>query len=275
MRLFFLLIFLTTSCATTSKNLKSLETLFSNLETSKGFDFHGFAGHQFKLDDFDIKVVLPKTLDKDLRWIWRARFFGHEPQLDIALLNKGFCVVYTDIGGLYGSPKAVSRWDKTYDFMTRVGLHKKVVLEGMSRGGLITYNWAKQNPKKVAAIYADAPVCHILSWPAGKGNGPGSKNNWQECLNAYSLTESTALSAQVSPIDGLEPLAKAKVPIIHVCGADDKVVPMAENTEILASRYRKLGGKIKVISKPGVGHHPHSLKDPKVILDFILEKGLF
>ena len=33
----------------------------------------------------------------------------------------------------------------------------------------------------------------------------------------------------------------------------------------------KNGGKIKVIRKPGVGHHPHSLKDPTEILDFLLK----
>ena len=28
---------------------------------------------------------------------------------------------------------------------------------------------------------------------------------------------------------------------------------------------------MKVILKPGVGHHPHSLKDPTPIVDFILQ----
>ena len=27
------------------------------------------------------------------------------------------------------------------------------------------------------------------------------------------------------------------------------------------SRYQTLGGTIELIAKPGVGHHPHSLKD--------------
>lgn len=49
---------------------------------------------------------------------------------------------------------------------------------------------------------------------------------------------------------------------------------MSENTDILAKRYKELGGKIEVISKPGIGHHPHSLPNPEVILKFILEKGL-
>jgi hypothetical protein len=48
-------------------------------------------------------------------------------------------------------------------------------------------------------------------------------------------------------------------------------VPVSENTAILEARYKKLGGSIQVIYKPGIGHHPHSLKDPKPIVDFILK----
>ena len=67
------------------------------------------------------------------------------------------------------------------------------------------------------------------------------------------------------------PLAKAKIPLLHVVGDADVAVPVSENTAILEARYKKLGGKIQVIHKPGIGHHPHSLKDPKPIVDFILK----
>jgi alpha-beta hydrolase superfamily lysophospholipase len=66
-------------------------------------------------------------------------------------------------------------------------------------------------------------------------------------------------------------LAKAGIPLIHVVGQADSVVPVEENTDILEQRYKALGGKIVVIRKEGVDHHPHSLKDPKPLLDFILE----
>ena len=65
-------------------------------------------------------------------------------------------------------------------------------------------------------------------------------------------------------------LAKAKIALIHVVGDADDVVPVAENTALLAKRYRELGGSITVINKPGVGHHPHSLKDPTPIVEFVL-----
>jgi pimeloyl-ACP methyl ester carboxylesterase len=71
-------------------------------------------------------------------------------------------------------------------------------------------------------------------------------------------------------VDNLKPLAGAKIPILSVCGDADDVVPLEENTALVEKRYRQLGREIKTISKPGVGHHPHSLVDPSPIVDFIL-----
>ena len=66
-------------------------------------------------------------------------------------------------------------------------------------------------------------------------------------------------------------LAKAGIPVIHVFGDSDKVVPYEENTALLAKKYEEAGGKIELIRKEGVGHHPHCLEDPKPIVDFILK----
>jgi sialidase-1 len=140
----------------------------------------------------------------------------------------------------------------------------------MSRGGLIVYNWAGANPEKVACIYADNPVCDFKSWPGGRGKGKYDQRSWEACLKAYDLTEEQALECQHNPIDNLEPLARAVVPVLHVCGTADTVVPIAENSDIIEQRYKKIGGKITVIRKPGINHHPHSLKNPKPIVDFIL-----
>jgi hypothetical protein len=48
-------------------------------------------------------------------------------------------------------------------------------------------------------------------------------------------------------------------------------VPYPENAGILAEHYKKLGGNIDVILKPGGDHHPHSLKDPQPIVDFLVK----
>ena len=77
-----------------------------------------------------------------------------------------------------------------------------------------------------------------------------------------------------NPIDILEPIAKAKIPIIHVVGDADDAVPIDENTMVLKERYEKLGGHVELIVKKGVGHHPHSLADPTPIVDYILKNML-
>ena len=225
--------------------------------------WNGYERIDVDMDGYQGLLVRPKQVANGRPWIWRARFFGHEPQVDLALLEEGFHLAYCDVADLFGSPLAVERWNSFYQRMTsEYQLSARPVLEGMSRGGLIIYNWAAANPDKVACIYADAPVCDIRSWPGGKKLGPGNAQAWQQCLKAYGLTDATALQARVNPIDNLEPLAKAQVPLLHVVGDADEVVPVEENTAILEERYRELGGSIQVIHKPGVGHHPHSLKEP-------------
>ncbi|MBN2327030.1 MAG: prolyl oligopeptidase family serine peptidase [Candidatus Omnitrophica bacterium] len=233
--------------------------------------WNGFARYDFVLDSRDCVIVAPQTPAAGRPWIWRARFFGHRPEVDIALLNEGFYLVYMDAADLYGSPKAVEHWNQFYRYLTLAhGFHPKAVLEGMSRGGLIIYNWAAANPDKTTCIYADAPVCDFKSWPGGKGKGKGSPGDWQKCLKAYGLTEEQAMQYSHNPIDNLAPLAKARVPLLHVHGDADDVVPLEENTRILEARYRQLGGSIQVIVKNGVGHK-HGLEDPAPIVDFILK----
>ena len=57
--------------------------------------------------------------------------------------------------------------------------------------------------------------------------------------------------------------------MIALVGDADTVVPITENTNIAEERYIKMGGVFEVIHKPGVGHHPHSLKDPGPIVKFM------
>ena len=233
-------------------------------------EFYGFPQYRFNCGDAYALVVEPKKAAPGNPWIWRARFFGHQPQTDIALLEKGFHLAYIDVADLFGGPPAVARFNSFYNYLTgTLGLSRKPVLEGMSRGGLIVMNWAKQNPDKVSAIYLDAPVCDFNSWPGAKGKGLGSAPDYERCLRVYNLTPEQALTYPDQPKDRVEALARAGVPILAVCGATDEVVRMEENIDLLAEHYRAAGGNIRVIAKPGTGHHPHSLKDPAVIVNFL------
>lgn len=141
----------------------------------------------------------------------------------------------------------------------------------MSRGGLIVFNWANRNAEKVACIYVDAPVCDIKSWPARIGEGKGSVKAWENLLAAYGFSEEIASKFRANPIDHLENLASQQVPILSVVGDADEVVPVSENTALVEKRLKELGWEMKVIHKPGIGHHAHSLEDPEPIVDFILK----
>lgn len=242
---------------------------------AKDSAFEKYKVAEFEFQGHAAKIVFPEKSNSEKYWIWRARFWGHEPQTDLALLEKGFHVVYVDVAGLFGNDEAVNLWNDFYTYLTeKYKLNHKVVLEGMSRGGLIIYNWAAVNTDKVACIYADAPVCDIKSWPGGLYNGKGSKADWEQCLNVFGLNKKTVLEFENIPIYNAIKVAKAGIPAIHVCGAADQVVPYEENTKLLVENFKKAGGEIEVILKDGVGHHPHSLENPKPIVDFILKNTL-
>ena len=235
-------------------------------------EWQGYERRDFQVDGRNCLLVVPKAPAAGKPWIWRTEFFGHEPQADLALVAKGFHVAYIDVQNMYGAPVALDHMDRFYDHLTQErGLAAKTVLEGFSRGGLFSLNWAARHPERVACVYNDAPVCDFKSWPGGRGKGPGSAGDWQQCLAAYHLNEAEALAYRLNPVDNLEPLAKAKIALLHICGEADEVVPIEENTRLLERRYRELGGPITVIAKPGVGHHPHSLVDPAPIVAFVLE----
>lgn len=234
-------------------------------------DYHGFKCHDFKFEGHDAKIVFPVKAEEQRHWIWRARFWGHEPQTEIALLGKGYHLVYIDAAEYCGNDSTVRLWNHFYNYLLKeYKFNSKTVLEGFSRGGLYVYNWGSENVEKVACIYADAPVCDMRSWPGGKGKGIGSPSDWKQHLEAYNLTEESIKDFKGMPVYNARKLAEAGVPVLHVCGAVDDVVPIDENTYSLEKTYKEAGGDIKIIVKEGIGHHPHSLKDPTPIVRFIL-----
>ncbi|HNQ89040.1 MAG TPA: GDSL-type esterase/lipase family protein [Verrucomicrobiota bacterium] len=234
-------------------------------------DWHGFARYDFDVAGKTATVVAPPIAAPGRPWVWHGEFFGHKPNPDLALLGRGFHVVYLSVPDMLGCPEAVRQWNGLYRELTeRYGLSPKPALVGLSRGGLYCYNWAIANPDKTACIYGDAPVCDFKSWPGGKGKGPGSPRDWQLVLDRYGfVSEAEALAYAGNPVDNLRALAEAKVPLLHVYGDADEVVPWDENTGLVAERYRRLGGDITLIAKPGVKHHPHGLDNSTPIVDFL------
>lgn len=241
--------------------------------TPKASSFFGYRKLDFTLPNGrSCIVVRPFRTAASRPYVWRGEFFGHEPQTDLALLERGYHVVYVGAQDMYGSPPAMKIWEETYALLNKAGLTGKITLIGMSRGGLYCYAWAALHPETVAVLYGDAPVCDFKSWPGGKYRNDKSKNEWTTLLKLYGFKdEAEAFAYTKNPVDNLAPLAKAGIPIIHVVGQIDTDVPVEINTDIIKQRYKALGGTIEVIRKPTVAHHPHSLPNPEPIVDFVLK----
>lgn len=250
----------------------------------KKTDFRGFECYEFWCEGRPVKVLCPQKELPGAPWEWRGSFWGKKVYpntemtvlADVKLLEAGYYVVIAGSGIPLGHPSGMPRMDAFYKLLTeKYGLNKKPVMMGLSREALSVYRWASANPEKVSGIYIDGGVCSLKSWPGGRlvpgsdAKGIGSVPQWELAKKTYGFTsDAEALAYDLNPIDLLEPLARAGVPLLHVAGLADTVVPYDENAAVLEARYRTLGGSIEVIAVEGRGH-VHGLEDPTPILEFM------
>lgn len=182
------------------------------------------------------------------------------------LLSHGFHICGIEVGESYGNPWSRQRFTELYQYLLKNHrLSPKPCLYPQSRGGLMLYNWAVEHPDWVQCIGGNQPVCDLSSYP-GLAKACAAYG-----MNANELREH--LQGH-NPIDRLAPLAAKKVPILHIHGDQDTIVPLEANTMELARRYRAAGGQIQVIVAKGIGHGnwPELFDDPRM-LEFLLNQG--
>ncbi len=204
-------------------------------------------------------------------WVWYAPTIGSYPNQSNEwvlrkLLDLGFYVCGVNVGESHGSPAGRKAYTEFYQHVVREHkLEPKARLLAQSRGGLMLYNWAAENPDKVRCIVGIYPVCDLRSYP-GLKKAAGAYGSTSEELEKQ-LT-------QHNPIDRLESLAKAGVPILHIHGDADTVVPLEKNSQIILDRYRALGAKMQLIVVPGKGHAeiPEYFQEPRLV-QFLLDGG--
>lgn len=214
------------------------------------------ARENFKVAEHNAFVIEPvkaASVDGGKPWVWYAPTLGmRHPNKDEGWMvdrfaKAGIAIAGIDVGESYGSPKGRALYQKLYEELTtKRGYSKKPVLLARSRGGLMLYSWAVEHPESVGGIVGIYPVCNIASYPGIARAAP-----------AYEMTpeELEAKLAEHNPIDRIKPLAMAKVPIFHIQGDSDRVVPHEKNTAILAERYRAFGGPMEVELVEGQGHN--------------------
>ncbi len=211
--------------------------------------------------------------DKPRPWVLYAPTLGRglpggaEKWMFDRFHRAGITISGIDVGESYGSPKGRAIYQALYDELTgNRGFDRKPVLLARSRGGLMLYNWAVEHPESVAGIAGIYPVCNLTSYP-GVNRAAG----------AYEMTseELTAKLTEHNPIDRLESLAKAKVPIFHIHGDQDRTVPLESNSAELAKRYAAFGGPVEIEVIKGQGHNMWSgWFQSQKLTDFVIARAL-
>ena len=209
---------------------------------------------RFKFEDKDAFILMPKKHSElNIPWVFYAPTLRGLPNerdegwMINHFLEAGIAVAGIDVGESYGNIEGRNLYSKFHNFLTqRKKFNPKACLLARSRGGLMLYNWAANNPKKVKCIAGIYPVCNLRSYPGLERAAPAYKMSASELAN--SLSEN-------NPINRLQNLAKADVPIFHIHGNVDTVVPLKSNSGIIAKRYQRFGGNMQLVVPKGQGHN--------------------
>ncbi|MHB1357850.1 MAG: alpha/beta hydrolase family protein [Anaerolineae bacterium] len=200
-------------------------------------------------------------------WVWYAPTLPSLPGSEERWMferwqEAGIAIAGIDVGESFGSPKGRALYTALYEYLVQQGFSTQACLLARSRGGMMQYNWAVEHPDWVACVAAIYPICNMTSFPGIARMAPMYE------LSAEELTQQLNLH---NPIERLQPLAAARVPLYHIHGDADQWVPLALNSGTLAERYRALGGKITLNVIAGGGHdmEPHWFQCQELV-DFVV-----
>jgi sialidase-1 len=244
--------------------------------------WNGYARRTFSIAGHACFVTEPKVAAPGRPWVWRTSFPDFHAEVDLELLRSGWHVGYIDCVDMLGCDSSLDLMDQFYDQVTKErGLSIRPALEGVSRGGLHAYRYAARRPERVACIYADTPVMDLKSWPR---KWQGSQKEWGDAFRYYGFkSDGEAMAFTGNPLDQLEKLAAAKIPLRHVISLTDQVVPPEDNTLEARRRLRRLGWDLDIVTvkegtKESNGHHfplPEAFLSARFIMRYttVLPKG--
>jgi hypothetical protein len=225
--------------------------------------WHGYEKQSFVIGRDPAFVVVPKVAAPGKPWIWRTSFPDFHAEVDLELVRIGYHIGFINVVKMLGSDTSLDKMDRFYaQVRSQWKLAEKPALEPCSRGGLHAYRYAARHPDRIACILGDVPVMDLKSWPL---RWRSSQRQVQDAIKFYGFKSKAELMAyRGNPIDLLEPIAKARIPIRHVICLTDQVVPPEQNTLEAQRRLKKLGHDMELViikdSKKAHGHHFDMIK---------------
>lgn len=240
----------------------SLWAINQGVENNK---WYGFKVYESRIDESHIWVVPAKGKP----WgMWIQDFWdGFHRQINEKLLNAGVCVVTINSYNTYGGDYGLNLMDSLYNMVRhQLGLSEKSALTGTFRTGLSVYRWVIRHPEHIVCIYCAGSVLDFKRWPMSWSS---SVNNWAELKRFYGFSnDEETVAYKGNPIDNLEPIAKAKIPIRHVISLtnehDTKNVPNKKNTLKTQKYLNQMGYDMEVVVTPKGMKSPYVFDDESV-----------
>jgi hypothetical protein len=245
----------------------------------------GYECATFRFKERNCKVVRPHRVAANKPWIWQINFSEYLTRKDIALLERGYHVVYFDQEERMGNKDNIQEGNSFYELLYNGGLNKKAVLAGKGRRAVYTFNWAAANRDKVAAVYVDNPFLDMIS---AFFNFEGHKKPESELSriirNNYDIfaqrrrhdrsrefkdNKSLMKIFRESPTDKIDAIAGGNYPILILYDNEDEAADHSQYTFLFAQNVKNKGGNITVMEKKNLTNDPHILSTSSYLVDFM------
>lgn len=226
----------------------------------------------FKFKGRDAILIVPENPTPNKNWLFKTEYFGAFPSFEIEMVKRGFYIAHIQNKTRWCLPEDTDIKAEFSEFLiSEFGLNNKCIPVGMSCGGMQAVYFAAKYPQYVKAMYLDAPVLNLLSCPGGIGM---AENGFMdEFRNATGMDYTDLINYRNHPVDNINKLIEAKIPVFLICGDSDKIVPYEENGMQLSIAYKNAGADITEVLKLGCDHHPHGLQDNTPLINFVLDKS--
>lgn len=234
-------------------------------------DYHGYRRLDFIFAGREAVLVFPKEENKTDKWMIKTEYFDAFPELEIAMLGRGYHLAYLKNHNRWGTDDdAKAKRDFAEYLAGEYGLSRRCVCIGMSCGGWEAVAFAALYPAYVSLLYLDAPLLSFYGleqpyrtdWIGEYGRARGYTSVAERFMD-------TAL-----PIYQLKTLTENRLPVALVYGAKDKTVSPEFNAEVVKAFYEKEEAPIRVWCKPECDHHPHVAVDLEEVMDYIAAESL-
>lgn len=155
-----------------------------------------------------------------------------------ALANAGFTCIASDLGStgsqdVFGNDTGMARMEEDRAALAALGCKAgKVLLLGVSHGGLMIQNYARANPSRVAAAIGLLPLCDLDVLRDNNTGGFQAQVNTAWGLAAGSTSGTVPLPGRASPAAAANRalIGSSRAPFRFYYSSADSIIPQATVT---------------------------------------------